>query len=186
MVNLMLNRSMKVIFMVIMAGVFVACGSKKESSSGGEAGAAESPSEEQAVEQARFVDLDGDMIPITRFEGKVVLIDFWETWCKPCLASFPTMQKLIDDYPDDFVVLAVTPGFSDTREDAREFKQEHDYDFVYLYDENKLHEKLNVQGIPFKVFVDAEGEFIEASLGSRGPDGDYKHAEEIIQEHRGS
>ena len=139
--------------------------------------------EAEAVEQATFVDLDGNNVPISRFEGKVVLIDFWETWCKPCLASFPTMQQLMDDYPDRFVVLAVTPGFTNSREDAREFAREHDYDFVYLYDENKLHQKLNVQGIPFKVFVDAEGNFIKKSLGSSGPKGDYQQARDIIREH---
>lgn len=171
---------------ILIAGLVVACSSEKKSSESGEAQSDGSLTEEQAVEQATFVDLEGEQVPVAQFEGKVVLIDFWETWCKPCLSSFPTMQQLLDDYPEDFVVLAVTPGFSDTKEDARKFRSEHDYDFVYLYDENKLHEKLNVQGIPFKVFVDAEGQFVEASLGSRGPKGDYEHAEKIIKEHRGS
>lgn len=173
---------------IIFSLLFLAAcgGEKKEQSSAAESANTsnqESASKAAAVEQATFTDLQGNSVGIEKFQGKVVLIDFWETWCKPCLASFSTMQQLMDDYPDQFVVLAVTPGFTDTREDAREFAQNHNYDFVYLFDENKLHEELGVYGIPYKVFVGPEGNFIEASLGSDGPKGDYKHAKEIIEEH---
>lgn len=184
----------KLILLLMFTSLLVACSSEKQESSTPKAESAtlqndstdtakKSTAEAQAVEQATFTDLEGNAVDIAEFEGKVVLIDFWETWCKPCLASFPTMQQLMDDYPEQFVVLAVTPGFLNTKEDASEFSGENDYDFVYLFDENKLHQKLNVQGIPFKVFVDAEGNFIEMSMGSRGPEGDYKHAKEIIEKH---
>jgi thiol-disulfide isomerase/thioredoxin len=136
------------------------------------------------VEQASFTDFEGNTVHLSDFKGKVVLIDFWETWCRPCLASFPTMQKLMNDYPEDFVVLAVTPGFTDTKADAQEFISNHDYDFVYLLDENKLHQKLQVQSIPYKVFVDAQGNYIESSIGSYGPEEDYKKAKALIEEYK--
>ena len=142
--------------------------------------------EAQYVEQATFTDLEGNEVSISDFEGKVVLIDFWETWCKPCLASFPTMQKVQEEYPDSFVVLAVTPGFTDTKEDAEAFAEEHDYTFEYLMDSNNLHQKLGVQGIPYKVYVDAEGNFIEKSMGTSGPEGDYKKLKKIIQKNKKS
>ncbi len=136
------------------------------------------------VEQASFLTMDGDTVDVSDMRGKVVLIDFWETWCKPCLAIFPTMQKLLEEYPDDFAVLAVNPGFADTEEDARQFISEHDYDFNYLLDSNKLSEDLGVQSIPFKVFVDAEGNYIKSSLGSYGADKDYQELKAIIEEHK--
>lgn len=136
------------------------------------------------VEQATFTNLEGEKVALSDFEGKVVLIDFWETWCKPCLASFPTMQKVQEEYPDRFVVLAVTPGFTDTREDARQFAEEHDYTFTYLMDSNNLHQKLGVQGIPYKVYVDAEGNLIEQSMGTSGPHGDYEKLKKIIDKHK--
>lgn len=136
------------------------------------------------VEQAVFEDLEGNSVSISEFEGRVVLIDLWETWCGPCLDSFPTMQQLMEEYPDDFVVLAVTPGIVDSRDDARAFAEEHDYDFVFLYDANSLHQDLKVQAIPFKIFVDADGNLVDISFGSEGPEGDYEHAEAIVLEHR--
>lgn len=184
-----MRQSLLYLFVLLF---MISCGSKQQEKStpsqsqaspSAQTDQSQSMSEAQYVEQATFTDLEGNEVSLSKYQGKVVLIDFWETWCKPCIASFSTMQQLMDDYPDRFVVLAVTPGFTNTKEDARQFAQNHDYDFVYLYDENKLHQKLNVRGIPFKVFVGPEGKFIESSLGSQGPKGDYQHAKKIIEEH---
>lgn len=171
-------RFNRLILPLILAFTLLSCGSSEKK--------AEPSSDAEYVEQAAFTDLQGNTVEISDFEGKVVMIDFWETWCKPCLASFPTLQKLMEEYPEDFIVLAVTPGFTDEREDAVSFKSKHDYDFTYLMDSNKLHQKLGVQGIPFKVFVDAEGNFIKAQMGSYGPDEDYKRIKELILKHRQS
>src|SRR5699024_8849478 len=135
------------------------------------------------VEQAAFTSLDGDTVQVSDFKGKVVMIDLWETWCAPCIESFPTLQKLQEEYSDDFVMLAVTPGFSDTRKDAKAFADEHDYSFRFLMDSNELYKKIKVQNIPYKLFIDAEGNFIKKSLGSYGPKQDYKKIRKIIEEH---
>ena len=183
-------RNYSWVFILLLAISSIACGGadkqQKEAANTTENGnqADQNLTEAEYVEQATFTDFDGNKVSISDFEGKVVLIDFWETWCKPCLASFPTMQKVQDEYPDTFVVLAVTPGFTDTKEDAEAFAQEHDYTFKYLMDSNNLHRKLGVQGIPFKVYVDAEGNFIEKSMGTSGPQGDYKKLKKIIKKHK--
>lgn len=176
------------ILIILLAVGAVACGNEDEEKPQKETPAPEAADQNNTnamyVEQATFTDLDGDTVSVSDFKGKVVMIDLWETWCKPCLASFPTMQQLQEDYPEDFVVLAVTPGFMDTREDAQSFARENDYDFEYLMDSNGLHQKLGVQGIPYKIFVDAEGKFIKESMGSFGPDEDYTKIEEIIENNK--
>ncbi|MCW9707650.1 TlpA family protein disulfide reductase [Fodinibius salsisoli] len=167
----------------IIAVVLVAsCGKSDQSEAEKEKNAPVTDAE--IIEQAAFTSLDGDTVRVADFKGKVVMIDLWETWCKPCLASFPTLQKLQEEYPDNFVVLAVTPGFTDTVKDARAFAEEHDYNFAYLMDANKIHQKIGVQGIPFKLFVDAGGNFIKKSVGSYGPDEDYKKIKQIIEKHK--
>lgn len=173
---------------LILLILFVGCGESTEDNQQNEQAQmqAEPQTEAEYVEQATFTNLEGEEVSISDFEGKVIMIDFWETWCKPCLASFPTLQKLQEEYPESFVVLAVTPGFTDTEEDARQFAQNHDYEFRYLMDSNGLHQDLGVQGIPFKVFVDANGDFIKTEMGSYGPDEDYSKVKEIIEKHKGS
>ncbi|WP_205720223.1 TlpA family protein disulfide reductase [Fodinibius halophilus] len=166
-----------------MLGILVGCNSSNETKEKNSKEQTTPTTDAEYVEQATFTDLEGNEVAVSDYKGKVVMIDFWETWCKPCLASFPTLQKLEEKYPDRFVVFAVTPGFTDTRDDAQSFANEHEYDFTYLMDSNKLHQKLGVQGIPFKVFVDGQGNFIKKSMGSYGPDKDYKMVQNIIKEH---
>lgn len=185
----------KSILSVLMLGLFVGCSSGGDSSE--EVIQPEEPAQATAddskdaliaapVEQATFTTFGGDSVSVSDFKGKVIMIDLWETWCKPCLDSFPTLQKLQEDYPDNFVVLAVTPGFTDTPKDAQAFAEEHDYTFNYLLDSQNLHEEIGVQGIPFKLFIDAEGNFIQKTMGSYGPEEDYKKISQIIEQHKRS
>lgn len=175
---------MKIVNLCLTSAVIlllaIACGNEEKDQ---KAGKAKNPTPADYVEGVSFNDLEGNPVSLSEFKGKVVLIDFWETWCRPCLASFPTMQKLMNDYPDDFVVLAVTPGFVDTKKDAEKFVSQHDYDFEFLLDKNKLNEKLQIQSIPYKVFVDAQGNYIESSIGSYGPDSDYEKAVDMIEKY---
>ncbi|WP_138431854.1 TlpA family protein disulfide reductase [Fodinibius saliphilus] len=182
----MINLGFRKLLCVLLFSLLVGCSPSEKPQEEKESEKTQPQTDAEFVEQATFTDLQGNDVAVSDYKGKVVMIDFWETWCKPCLASFPTLQQLQEDYPERFVVLAVTPGFTDSREDAQSFSEEHDYSFTYLMDSNKLHQKLGVQGIPYKVFVDAEGNFIKKSMGSYGPDEDYKIIQKLIKKHSGS
>lgn len=140
-------------------------------------------SPEFIVENAVFTDLDGNEVNVDQFRGSLVLIDFWESWCGPCLQVFPSMEELRGEYPDEFQVLAVTVGLTEGPEDARAFAEEHGYDFHFLYDENGVFERLGGQGIPFKAYLDPDGKFIKIEMGSYGREGDYNRAKELIMEY---
>lgn len=135
----------------------------------------------KAIENATFKDWDGNTVSLADFRGKTVLIDFWETWCGPCLNAMPALNRLMNDYPDDFVVLAVSPGWSDSEETVRRFIDEHDYDFVFVHD-SELATALEIRGIPYKVYVDPQGKYIKNETGSRGPDREYELISQVIEE----
>lgn len=139
--------------------------------------------EESIVENAVFTDLDGTEVSIDEFEGKLVLIDFWESWCGPCLQVFPAMDRLRKEHPDKFEVLAVTVGLNEGPEEAKEFVARNDYDFRFLYDENGVFNRLGGQGIPFKAFVAPDGSLIKIEMGSYGSDTDYEKAKDLIAQY---
>jgi len=179
----------KIIPVLILLAVsfFTACTQEKQ----GNTAQTDSPkippglvSEEKAmevIENATFTDLEGNEVNLDNFKGKVVLIDFWETWCGPCLQVFPAMDQLREEYPDKFTVLAVTVGLSDTIEDAKGFVAQHDYDFHFLMDTENIFDKVGGQGIPFKILIDPDGDLIEIEMGSRGTKGDYNKAKSLIR-----
>ena len=138
----------------------------------------------EVLEGARFTDLEGNEVALADYYGKFLVIDFWETWCGPCLQVFPAMQQLKDEYPDEFEMLAVTVGMTDGIQDAIDFKAEEEYTFEYLFDEFDVFEKFQMGAIPFKVYIAPDGEVIKAELGSRGREGDYNHVKGIFLEYR--
>jgi thiol-disulfide isomerase/thioredoxin len=135
------------------------------------------------IEAATFTDLDGNEVSLSDYHGKVLVIDFWETWCGPCLQVFPSLQDLIEEYPDDFAVLAITLGMMEGPDEARAFKEEHEYDFHYLYDEYNVSDQLGIFSIPFKMYIDPDGKLIKHEIGTRGREGDYNSAKEVITEY---
>ena len=139
---------------------------------------------DQAIWNTSFEKLDGSQIKVEDFKGKVVLVDFWETWCGPCLQVFPAMDSLQNEYPDDFVVIAVNLNNSDTKEDVQNFMDNHDYNFEYVLDVNKVGDEVITLGIPFKVFLDPKGYLIKAELGLTG--NDYQDTKEIIEQNKTS
>ena len=137
----------------------------------------------EVVENASFTDLDGNMVSLDQFEGKLVLIDFWESWCGPCLQVFPAMADLREEYPDNFEVLAVTVGLTEGPEEAKAFVEENDYPFKWLYDETGVFDQLGASGIPYKVFISPDGDLLEIEMGSRGREGDYNKTKAKIEEY---
>lgn len=172
-----------ILALVLLAGAlcFQACGG-----SGGEEA---SSGEDYAttIESASFKALDSEeRINVADFEGKVVLIDFWETWCVPCLQAMPTFQQILEDYPDQFVVLAVSPGWSDTPEDVINFRDQNGFSFEYVLDDTDVATKLEITGIPYKVFIGPDGKYISTELGTGGHQRDYAKIVEIIEKAYGT
>jgi thiol-disulfide isomerase/thioredoxin len=118
-------------------------------------------------------DLDGKVVKLSDLRGKVVVVDFWATWCGPCKASFPYLQQVYNKYKSNpkVVILALDTWervSGKEREDlVKKFMADNKYTFPVLYDEGFV-EKYGVEGIPTKFVIDKKGMIQFKTIGFTG------------------
>lgn len=107
----------------------------------------------------------GKTISTADLKGKVVYLDFWASWCKPCKKSFPFMNDIHNQYPkDDFVVVAI--NMDEFPEDAKKFLEEIPADFNIYTDASKtLATELELPGLPVAFVIDKTGEIKGRHIG---------------------
>ncbi len=132
---------------------------------------------------ATFISMDNREITLNQLKGKVVVFDFWETWCGPCIMGFKKLKKLRKKYPEDFIVVAVNQLKGDTKEKAQDFVSANNYDFIFVYD-NGMSDQLNISTLPFKVYFDPQGNFISKSTGFAIYPTEYSKAKKLINEYK--
>ncbi|SFG90937.1 TlpA disulfide reductase family protein [Pedobacter insulae] len=121
-----------------------------------------------------FQIVDRNRKPLTAadLKGKIVLIDLWATWCKPCIAFFPYLQVIYDKYKDDkdvmFVILNTASG--NTFEDAFTWvDQNKNFTFPFYFNEDKkLSAKLDVNTIPTTFLLDKDSKIRFKKVGNEG------------------
>lgn len=110
-------------------------------------------------------DLDGQPVEPADFAGKVVLVDVWATWCKPCLASFPFYSDLHARYGDKgLVILAVS--VDESVDDVRSFVAERNVPFKIAHDPTgKVPEQLEVKTMPTAYLIGRDGAVLHVHPG---------------------
>jgi thiol-disulfide isomerase/thioredoxin len=112
-------------------------------------------------------------------KDKVVLIDFWASWCDPCKDSFPALNELQKRYgPQGFVIIAV--NVDENRADMEAFLKKHAADFTVVRDaDQKLVAKVDVATMPSSLLLDRSGKIRFAHSGFRGEETKKKYEQEI-------
>jgi thiol-disulfide isomerase/thioredoxin len=117
--------------------------------------------------------IDGSEIDITQFKGKVVLVDFWATWCGPCIAELPNVKAVYEKYHEQgFEVLAVS--FDQTKDALTRYVEQNKLPWPQIFfDEdgkrfwqNPLGQKYGINSIPATFLVDRDGNL--QKIGVRG------------------
>jgi len=120
-------------------------------------------------------DLEGNTVSLADLKGKTLIVDFWATWCGPCIRSFPAMQKAVNKFKDNesvkFLFINTWERGEGVKEKVANFIKEKDVTFHVLMDlESKVVEAYGVEGIPTKFVVDKEGKIRFKSVGFGGDD----------------
>lgn len=120
--------------------------------------------EGQMAEDFSLNSLDGKQYTLSALRGKVVLIDFWATWCPPCKKELPVLEKLHRDFKDEGLVVL---GISDENKTTIEkFLKENKLTFPILLDQGgKVAQLYKVQAIPRVILIDKKGKIVKDITG---------------------
>ncbi len=119
-------------------------------------------------------DIEGKQVSLSDYKGKIVILDLWATWCVPCIASFPAMQKQMEKHPDViFLFIAVNEKADGVQERVKTFINKYKYPFLVLIDEPikeapgkfVITSSYKPTGIPAKYFIDRNGKLRFKSKG---------------------
>lgn len=109
--------------------------------------------------------VDGKTVKLSDYKNKVVLIDFWATWCPPCRKGIPDLIDLQKKFKKDLVVLGISLD-TDTKEDVPAFVKNYGINYPVVYGDNSTAKLYGgVSGIPTSFLVDKKGNIVDKHVG---------------------
>lgn len=113
--------------------------------------------------QWQLKDATGKTVSLEAYKGKIVFINFWATWCPPCIAEMPSIQKLYVDYQDKIVFLFVT---TDPFEKANAFMLKENLTLPVYQSVTNPPLEMESSTIPATYLIDQQGNIIVAKIGT--------------------
>ncbi len=136
-------------------GVLLGCPSGKTTDSDGSDGL--------QLDELHLETLKGEKIDLESYNGKTIFINFWATWCKPCLQEMPSIQKAMSLVNLEEVIFLFPSN--ETIDEITAFKERRDFPFEYVQVKNL--EALNFYALPATLIFNPYGELIFSEVGMR-------------------
>lgn len=103
--------------------------------------------------------LSGKTLNNATTKGKVVLLDFWASWCGPCKAASPTMEALHKSHSSKGLIVVGSNGLESKKGPsfAQAYQKKNKYSYTFSFDNDSLMDKLKIQGVPTFILIDKKG-----------------------------
>lgn len=154
-----------VILMIILSAAVFSCSKGKERTERKQVSSADTGS---VAPDFTLKDLRGRDVTLSQYRGKVVLLDFWATWCPPCRATIPELVAIQDKYKGkDFTVLGVSlddPG-ENLRTELTEFSRTFHLNYPVLLGNETVEHDYKIWSIPRCFLIDKEGKIMDSYSG---------------------
>lgn len=156
---------MKRIIFIIAAFVFLlsatSCNPGTDSNTGKKSGVSDG---EKMSEAVSFTDIDGNEIKLSDFSGKVVILDFWASWCPPCKASIPFYNRMYEKYADKGLVI-IGADVNEENDVIRSAAKDLGIKYIVARPNNSMNQLFKVSSIPSMFIFDKEGRMIANEVG---------------------
>lgn len=150
-----------------------------EETSKGEEPAAEDMAEEEEAEKEDLEeeeevaynndfgleDMDGNMVYLSNFQGNMIVLNFWATWCGPCRAEIPDFVEVYNEYKNKGVVF-VGVSLDNDINDLKQFIDEYNINYPILFDNKNVNDIWKVEAIPTTFILDRNGNELTKRVGS--------------------
>ncbi|SHL51753.1 Thiol-disulfide isomerase or thioredoxin [Chishuiella changwenlii] len=119
----------------------------------------------EANYQFEMIDADGKITTMEELKGKVVFLNFWATWCGPCIAEMPTIQKLYDKFKDDKDVVILTVEVENKKEKAKNFMTSKNLTLPIVFPNSTIPKEFFDYALPTTIILDKQGNIAHTTLG---------------------
>ena len=122
----------------------------------------------------KLKDVDGKVVSSDQFKGKVVVVDFWATWCPPCRTEIPGYIRLQKKYADQGLVIVGISVDTDGPEVVRKFIKDFGINYTIVMADDQIQDLFApIQGYPTTLIIDRDGNIRDRKLG-REPTEQYE------------
>jgi peroxiredoxin len=112
-----------------------------------------------------LTDTQGNQVKLSDYRGKVVILDFWATWCPPCRKGIPDLIDLKKTFKDRLTIIGISLD-TDSKNEVVPFMKEYGINYKVVYGDNDVVQKYgNIQAIPTSFIIDQKGNIVTSFVG---------------------
>tara|TARA_Y100001938_G_C8036700_1_gene403736 strand:- start:580 stop:1041 length:462 start_codon:yes stop_codon:yes gene_type:complete len=112
-------------------------------------------------------DINGKVVNLDEHKDKIVMLNFWATWCQPCMAEMPHLQKIQNKYKDDLLLIAISVDEARDKSKIKPYIKSRKYDFVVVHDDDRsiVNFYNPSMQLPYNIIIGYDREVVFQSAG---------------------